>query len=74
MVTSSAKLAKLIVPHHMPAAQNAIALFKDIRNPKIKSEVELLKKAWSNLKDLSEAPDQNLSSTTQDRLSKKISK
>jgi hypothetical protein len=50
MVESSFDLAKLIVPHHMAPALAALALFKNIKNPKIKAEVDALNTAWNTLK------------------------
>lgn len=44
--------ARLIVNYHMTSAIDALNLYKNIKNPKIKLELEALYQAWNSLKDL----------------------
>lgn len=52
MVEGSNIFAKLIVTHHMPGAQAALNLYKNIKNPKIKLELDALQQAWNSLQEV----------------------
>lgn len=49
--------ARLIVQHHMAAAQAVLLPFKILKNPKIKVELEAVLAAWSALAETAKRDD-----------------
>ena len=51
MIEGSSMFARLIVQHHMPAAQAALLPYKNLKHPKIKLELDALLAAWTTMQE-----------------------